>query len=129
MSRQNFSSGTKWEPLVGYSRAVRIGSHIFVAGTTAVGEDGKIVGLNDPSRQTEFIIRKIENALQRAGAGLKDVVVTRIFVRNIDDWESIGRTHGQFFAEIRPATTMVEVSRFIEPEMLLEIEAQAVLGH
>ena len=129
MSRQNFSSGTKWEPLVGYSRAVRVGSHIFVAGTTAVGEDGKIVGLNDPSRQTEFIIRKIENALQRAGAGLKDVVVTRIFVRNIDDWESIGRTHGQFFAEIRPATTMVEVSRFIEPEMLLEIEAQAVLGH
>ena len=129
MSRQNFSSGTKWEPLVGYSRAVRIGSHIFVAGTTAVGEDGKIVGLNDPSRQTEFIIRKIENALQRAGAGLKDVVVTRIFVRNIDDWESIGRTHGQFFAEIRPATTMVEVSRFIEPEMLLEIEAQAVVGH
>lgn len=128
MIRQNISSGTKWEPLVGYSRAVRVGSQIFVAGTTAVGEDGKIVGLNDPSRQTEFIIRKIENALQRAGAGLKDVVVTRIFVKNIDDWESIGRTHGQFFAEIRPATTMVEVSNLIEPEMLLEIEVQAMVS-
>ena len=128
MSRQNISSGAKWEPLVGYSRVVRVGSHIFVAGTTAVGEDGKIIGLNDPSRQTAFIIQKIEKALQRAGAGLKDVVVTRIFVKNIDDWESIGRTHGQFFGEIRPATTMVEVSRLIESEMLLEIEAQAMVS-
>src|SRR4030042_6907132 len=125
MIRQNISSGTKWEPLVGYSRAVRIGSQIFIAGTTAVGEDGKIVGQNDPAKQTAFIIQKIEKALQLAEASLKDVVVTRIFVKNINDWELIGRTHGKFFAEIRPATTMVEVSNLIEPEMLLEIEALA----
>lgn len=128
MIRQNISSGTKWEPLVGYSRAVRIGSQIFIAGTTAVGEDGKIVGQNDPAKQTVFIIQKIEKALQQAGAGLKDIVVTRIFVKNINDWELIGRTHGKFFTEIRPATTMVEVSNLIEPEMLLEIEALAVVS-
>ncbi|OGB63760.1 MAG: hypothetical protein A2Y94_11540 [Caldithrix sp. RBG_13_44_9] len=128
MIRQNISSGTKWEPLVGYSRAVRIGSQIFIAGTTAVGEDGKIVGQNDPAKQTAFIIQKIEKALQLAEASLKDVVVTRIFVKNINDWELIGRTHGKFFAEIRPATTMVEVSNLIEPEMLLEIEALAVVS-
>lgn len=127
MNRQNISSGAPWEAIVGYSRAVRVGSHIFVAGTTAVNAAGQLIGANDPYTQTQFILQKIETALQEAGATLADVVRTRIFVVNIDHWEAIGRAHGERFAHIRPATTMVEVSRLIAPEYLVEIEAEAVI--
>jgi len=123
--RTNFASGTPWEPVVGYSRAVRVGAQVWVAGTTATGEDGKVVGAGDAAAQTRQALANIERALKSAGAGMRHVVRTRIFVTDILLWEEIGRVHGEFFGAIRPVATMVEVTGLVDPEMVVEIEADA----
>lgn len=126
--RQNISSGGPFEEIVGYSRAVRVGDHVYVAGSTAIGDDGRLVGRGDAYAQTIQTLTTIEAALTRAGASLADVVRTRIFVTDISQWQAIGRAHGDFFREVRPVSTMVEVRRLIDPDLLVEIEADAVIG-
>ena len=128
MVRENISSGSKWEPLIGYSRAVKVGNQIFVSGTTATGSDGKVVGLGEPAAQVRQALKNIEAALAKGGASMKDVVRTRMFVTDIKRWEEYARAHGEVFKDIRPATTLVEVSKLIDGEMMVEIEADVVIG-